>query len=326
MKLTVFEVRDDEKGFLQQAAKRVGVTLALSDQSLTDQTLSLIQGSEGVSILGDSRMDEKLLAKLKDKGVKALSTRTIGFNHIDLAAAHRVGVRVAHASYPPNGVADFTVMLMLLTLRNYKPAMWRQNVNDYSLMGLRGRELRSLTVGVMGTGSIGRTVLQNLSGFGCRLLAYDKYQDARVAGLARYVPLETLLRESDVISLHMPLTPETDHIIDRKALDKMKDGVVLINTARGALTDIYALTEGIETGKIGALGMDVLENEEGIYHNDLRTDIIKNRDMVYLRQFPNVVLTQHMAFYTEESVRSMADCGVETLFQMLSGEKCPLEL
>lgn len=326
MKITVFEVRNDEKLFLQQAAKRMNVTLAMTEQPLADHTISLVQGSEGVSILGHSAMDEKLLAKLKEKGVKALSTRTIGFNHIDLAAAHRMGIRVSHANYPPNGVADFTVMLMLLTLRNYKPAMWRQNVNDYSLTGLRGRELRSLTVGVMGTGSIGRTVMQNLSGFGCRLLAYDKFQDARAAGLARYVPLETLLRESDVITLHMPLTPETDHIIDRKALSKMKDGVVLINTARGALTDIYALTEGIETGKIGALGMDVLENEEGIYHNDLRTDIIKNRDMVYLRQFPNVVLTQHMAFYTEESVRSMADCGIETLCEMLTGKSCPLEL
>ena len=151
--------------------------------------------------------------------MKALSTRTIGFNHIDLAAAHRMGIRVSHANYPPNGVADFTVMLMLLTLRNYKPAMWRQNVNDYSLTGLRGRELRSLTVGVMGTGSIGRTVMQNLSGFGCRLLAYDKFQDARAAGCVGTCPGNPLAR-SDVITLHMPLTPETDHIIDRKALSK----------------------------------------------------------------------------------------------------------
>lgn len=326
MRITVFEVREDERDFLCRTAQQENVTLRMTEQPLGEETLSFAEGSDGVSILGHSHLDKALLKKLKERGIGAVSTRTIGFNHMDVQAAHRLGVRVAHASYPPNGVADFTVMLMLLTLRNYKPAMWRQNVNDYSLDGLRGRELRSLTVGVLGTGSIGRMVMKNLSGFGCRMLAYDPHPHEEAAALAQYVPMETLLRESDLITLHMPLTPETDHLINSETLKKMKDGVVLINTARGALADIHALTKGIETGKIGALGMDVLENEEGIYHNDRRTDIIKNRDMVYLRQFPNVVLTQHMAFYTQESVESMAHCGVITLCQMLRGEECPLEL
>lgn len=217
-------------------------------------------------------------------------------------------------------------MMILLCLRNYKQALWRTQVNDFSLTGLIGRELKDLTVGIIGTGQIGSTVIKELSGFGCRILAYNRHEDLDVADLAEYVPLETLYRESDVISLHLPLTPETHHMISAETLSRMKKGVVLVNCSRGALTDIKALISGIESEQIGALGLDCIEYEEDIVHKDLRTDILSNRDMAYLRQFKNVIHTQHMAFYTDSAVKSMVYCGVLGLIEMADGKSCATQL
>ena len=326
MNITVFEVSNDEKKELELLSRTLPVTLRLVDRNLDMETLSLAEGAEGISTLGRSKLDRPILEGLKAMGVGYISTRTIGVDHIDLAAARELGIRVSHAAYPPEAVADFTIMLMLLVLRRYKPAMWRQQVNDYSLYGLMGRSLHRQTVGVVGTGSIGATVIRQLSGFGCRILAYNLFECEELRPYATFVDLDTLYRESDIITFHVPFTPETSRMVNRKSLSCMKDGVILINTARGELMDIAAVTEGIETEKIGSLAMDVFENEQGIYHADRKTDILRNKDMVYLRQFPNVVLTQHMAFYTEESIISMVDCGIQGLLDMKEGRKTRLEL
>ena len=229
-------------------------------------------------------------------GIRYLSTRTIGYNHIDLDCAHSLGIRVCNASYAPNGVADFTVMMILMCLRNYKQAMWRSKVNDFSLSGLMGREMRNLTIGIMGTGRIGRAVIQNLSGFGCRLLAYDVVQNEAVKNMASYVDLDTLYRESDVITLHMPLLDSTKHIINQESIAKMKDQIILINCARGQLMDSDALVDGIEKEKIGALGIDTFEGEENVVHKDLRVDIIANRNLFYLQQFRNLTALSFFTF------------------------------
>lgn len=181
-------------------------------------------------------------------------------------------------------------------------------------------------MGIIGTGQIGNTVIKELSGFGCRILAYNRHENPDVADLAEYVPLETLYQESDVISLHLPLTPETHHMISAETLSRMKKGVVLVNCSRGALTDIKALISGIESEQIGALGLDCIEYEEDIVHKDLRTDILSNRDMAYLRQFKNVIHTQHMAFYTDSAVKSMVYCGVLGLIEMADGKSCATQL
>lgn len=326
MNIAVFEVSRDERQELDLLGRTLPVSLRLIEERLTPETVHLAEGAEGVSILGRSLADEAILAELKNIGVRFLSTRTIGVDHIDVAAARRLGLRVSHAAYPPDAVADFTIMLMLLVLRRYKPAMWRQNVNDYSLNGLMGRSLGRQTVGVVGTGSIGAAVIRELSGFGCRILAYNLVECEELRPYATFVDLETLYRECDIITFHVPFTPETQHMVNRETLSIMKDGVILINTARGELMDIDAVTEGVETEKIGSLAMDVFEHEQGIYHADRKTDILKNKDMVYLRQFPNVVLTQHMAFYTEESIVSMVDCGIQSLLDMKEGRATRLEL
>lgn len=315
MKIAVYEMREDEVKEFYKAADELKVEIVTTKEALNSVTISFANGCEGVTTLGHSTLDRNMLQQLKAMGIKYISTRSIGFNHIDIEAAKELGLRVSNASYAPNGVADYTIMLILMTLRNYKPALWRGQVNDYSLEGLQGREMRHLTIGVMGTGKIGKTVIQNLTGFGCKILAYDLYQNEEVKKLATYVDLETLYKECDVITLHTPLLDSTYRIINKAAIEKMKRGVVLINCARGELMNIQDIIEGIEEEKIGALGLDVFENEEGIYHQDRRTHIIKNREMAYLRQFPNVILTQHMAFYTDEAVKSMVRCGVKSLLE-----------
>ncbi|WP_077073452.1 D-isomer specific 2-hydroxyacid dehydrogenase family protein [Mailhella massiliensis] len=326
MNIAVFEVSNDERAELDRLARTLDVNLRLVEGNLSMDTLSSAEGCEAVSTLGRSRLNREVLGALKGMGIRYASTRTIGVDHIDLAAAKENGIRVSHASYPPDAVADFTLMLILMVLRRYKPAMWRQQVNDYSLFGLMGRSLRRQTVGVVGTGSIGAAVIRSLAGFGCRILAYNLVECEELRPYATFVDLDTLYRESDIITFHVPATPETRRMVNRESLSRMKDGVILINTARGELMDIDAVTEGIETEKIGSLAMDVFENEQGIYHADRKTDILRNKDMVYLRQFPNVVLTQHMAFYTEESIISMVDCGIESLLDMKAGRPTKLEV
>lgn len=316
MKIFAYEVREDEKKAFERWAARYQAEIVISEQVPCLENAELAKGCAGISMLGQGKIDRALLEKYKELGIGYLSTRTVGYNHIDVMAAKELGIRVCNANYPPNGVADFTVMMILMCLRHYKQALWRGQVNDFSLRGLQGRDLEDLTVGVMGTGRIGRQVMKNLSGFGCRMLAYDVMENEEAKKYGKYVDLDTFFRESDIITLHMPLLPSTRHIINKESIGKMKDGVVIVNCARGELTDSEALVEGIESTKIGALGMDTMEGEEGIIHLDRRIDIIANRSWFYLRQFRNVVMTQHMAFYTEQAVDSMVRCGVEGIVKM----------
>ena len=326
MKIAVFEKRPYEEKIINEFQRQTGVEVVSTDEILDDTTIALCKNADAITTLGFSKLDKKLLDKIKSYGVKYISTRTIGYNHYDLDYAKKIGFKVCNVTYAPNGVADFTVMLMLLTIRKYKPAMWRQNVNDYTLNGLMGKEMRHMTIGVIGTGRIGFTVIKNLSGFGCKILAYDKYQNNSVKEFAEYVDFDKLLKESDIITIHVPLTPENKEIINKNSISKMKDGVIIVNTARSELTNIQDLIEGIETQKIGALALDVFDNEDEIYHHYFSTDIIKNRDMAYLRQFPNVILTQHMAFFTDSAVNEMIINSLNNLLDFYNTGTCKNEL
>ncbi len=317
MKIKLYDVRNDEKAAIAYYSEQLGVETEITSEELEAEDIRKLKGYDGVSVLGHKKVDRELLNALKDMGIGCLSTRTVGFNHIDLNAAKELGIRVCNANYPPNGVAEFTVMLMLIALRKYKPAMWRQGVNDYSLPGLQGKELGKSTVGIIGTGRIGQAVLKNLTGFGCKLIAYDPYPQDSVKEIAEYVDLDTLLRTSDIISLHVPLTEDNKYMINAENIAKMKKGVLIVNASRGELVDIDALTEAVESEHVGAVAMDVIEDEVGIYHQRRINDIIKNRKMAYLRQFPNVVLTQHMAFYTDVNVDSMVECGIKGIKEIV---------
>lgn len=321
MKITAYEVRPDEKDYLEEEAKKNGVEIRLVQGAMTMDTIDLADGSDGITILGDSKLRQELIEELAKRRIKVVATRTIGYDHIDLNAAKSNGIHICNGYYDPDGVAEYTVMLMLMALRNYKQALFRANANDYSLSGLMGKELRNLTVGIIGTGKIGQKVAEILRGFGCRILAYSRHENADAALGITYCPLEELYAESDIISLHVPLSNQTRYMINRDSLARMKDGVILVNCARGELMCVEDIIEGIETRKIGALGLDVIEHEEGIYHKDRRSDILTNRNMAYVRQFPNVTMTQHMAFYTKEAVRSMAESGVVNIVKCL--EKIP---
>lgn len=186
--------------------------------------------------------------------------------------------------------------------------------------------MKDLTVGIVGTGRIGQQVMKNLSGFGCKMICYDGYQNETAKALGKYVDLDTLWQESDVITLHTPLLDSTYHIVNRESIAKLKGGVIIVNCARGELMDIDALVEGIENDKIGALAADTLEGEKGIIHSDHRIDILKNRNWFYLHRFRNVIMTQHMAFYTDAAVKNMVRCGIEGIFQMKKGMKCATQL
>ena len=326
MKIMVYESRADELSELRAQEAKLGIELKITEHVPSLENAGLAAGCEGISIMGQGQINKPLLDAWHNLGVRYLSTRTIGCNHIDLEYAGSLGIRVCNAAYAPNGVADFTVMMILMCLRHYKQALWRGQVNDFSLNGLQGREMKDLTIGVVGSGKIGSQVIRNLSGFGCRLLAYGLYRNPSIETLVEYVDFDDLLSRSDVITLHMPLLDSNRHIINRQTIAKMRSGVILINCSRGELMDIEALVEGIESQKIGALGMDTSEGEEGIIHEDHRTDILSNRNWFYLHQFRNVIMTQHMAFYTDAAVKSMVECGIQGIWQMAHGVSCETEL
>lgn len=324
--MIAFEVREDEVEVFRRMEKEQSIEIYCYSGKLDENNVDLVKGYSMLSTLGMSRLDKKMLGAVKKRGVKYISTRTIGFNHIDIEEAKRLDMTVSNVCYAPNGVADYTIMLILMSLRHYKQALFRGNVNDYSLEGLQGKEMRNLTIGVVGTGKIGAQVVSELQGFGSRVLAYDVHENPALKGRAEYVSLEELYRESDVITLHIPLLQSTRHMINKESIGRMKQGIVLVNCARGPLINLPDLIEAVEMKKVGAVALDVVEHEEGIYHKDRRCDIIQNRDMAYLRQFPNVIMTQHMAFYTREAVDSMVSCSVDNLLQCLRTGSCEMAL
>ncbi len=311
MKIISFETKNYELADFERA-KEYGLSVTLCEEELTAENAYRAQGYDGVTTLGFSDLSAPVLAELAKYGVKYLATRTIGYDHIDLQAAKKYEIRVSNAKYEPYNVADFTVMLMLMLLRKAKISVCRALVNDFSLDGMCGKEMRSLTVGIIGTGKIGKAVIRNLSGFGCKILAYDPY--AKETEGAEMTDLHSIFRNSDIISLHMPLTEENKYFIDRNAIANMKDGVILINTARGGLIRTQDLIDALESGKIGGAGLDTIEAEEGIAHVDLRTRIVNKRELFYLKQFPNVILTSHYAYFTEEAASSMVQSALKSFF------------
>lgn len=313
MKFAFYGMWQEEYAMLEKLAKEYGFDYVATGEPLTVNNLDLCCGCDGVSGLGKVQINAEVLKGLKERGISYYSTRTIGYNHIDLKTARDLQIKVCNSGYPPDSVAEFTVMLMLLLMRKYKQTLWRQQVNDYSLSGLRGETVMGKTVGVMGGGRIGYRVMQILKGFGCRILCCSDDYREDVAAIAEYVDADTMYALSDIITYHVPCLPSTMKMLNADSLGKMKDGVILINTARGELFDLKTLIEGIESKKIGGLAMDVFEGEDGIYHENRVVDILKNRDMAYLRQFPNVILTPHMAFYTQLSMDSMMEISVDSL-------------
>ena len=322
MKLFVYAMRADEKPYFDKWCQALGVEYAYSPEYPTPENRSLAQGCDAISTTPYA-LGPEALRHFHALGVKYLGARAIGYDHFDLPTAKELGMPVVHVFYPPSGVANYAIMLMLMCCRRMKQILERNVVQDFSLEGKMGKELSNCTVAVLGAGKIGSTVLKQLSGFGCKLLAYDLYQKPEVAQIAQYASLETIWREADIISLHMPANPADHHIINAESLAKMKDGVILDNTARGDLIDTPALIAAIESGKVGAAALDVLEQESGLYYVDLKTVPIPNHDLALLKAFPNVIVTPHTAFYTEEAVEHMVAGTVKGLLACEQGGENP---
>jgi D-specific alpha-keto acid dehydrogenase len=284
-------------------APRLGVVPTITEAAVSEANIGLAVGNRCISIGHKTQVTNSTLLALSEAGVTYISTRSVGYNHIDVSYADSVGISVETVAYSPDSVADYTLMLMLMAVRHAKSVIRRTDVHDYRLNEVRGQELRDLTIGVIGTGRIGGAVMDRLRGFGCRTLAYD----TRPTASADYVTLGALLEQSDIVTLHTPLTAETHHLLDRERIGRMKRGAVIVNTARGALLDTEALISALESGRLGGAALDVLEGEEGIFYADCSDKPIESQLLLRLHRLPNVLISPHTAYYTDHALRDTVE-------------------
>ncbi|MEO3762131.1 NAD(P)-dependent oxidoreductase [Streptomyces sp. B8F3] len=302
---------------VREMAPRLGVAATLTAAAVSEATVELALGNRCISVDHKTRITDSTLLALSRAGVAYLSTRSIGCNHIDVGYAESVGISVENVAYSPDSVADYTLMLMLMAVRHAKPTLRRADVHDYRLPDVRGRELRDMTVGVVGTGRIGAAVMDRLRGFGCRILAHD----TRPGTAADYVPLDELLRRSDLVTLHTPLTPDTHHLLDRQRIGLMKHGAFVVNTGRGALLDTEALLPALEDGRLGGAALDVLEGEEGIFYADCRNTPMAGGPLPRLQKLPNVLVSPHTAYYTDRALSDTVENSLTNCLEFESRNK-----
>lgn len=322
MKLAVFNHRPDEADFFRKFCEQYKVEPVYIKEQPSAESIKGAYGCDCASVI-TTPINREVLDEFHKAGIRFVSTRTIGYDHIDTEYAKSLGIGVGNVTYSPNSVAEYAVMLMLMANRKIKTITRRELGNDYSLAGVRGKEIRKQTVGVIGTGQIGRNVIKNLSGFGCGIIAYDKYQNDEVKKYAKYVELDELFKAADVITLHVPGNDANHHMINRDAFALMKDGVTIINTARGTLIDTEALIDAVECGKVGAAALDVVENETEIYYKDFKGQPLAHRQMAVLREFPNVIMTPHTAFYTDMAVSDMVEHSILSCLKYVNEEENP---
>lgn len=328
MRTAVFSAYKFEKDTLKGAAQGEH-ELVFIESKLSEATAVLAQDCEAVSIFVNDDASEGVLQKLNSLGIRYLVLRSAGFNHVDLKAAAALGIKVARVpEYSPYAVAEHTVALMLTLNRKIIKAHNRIQDANFSLDGLTGFDMHGKVAGIIGLGKIGKVVATILKGFGCKLYAYDPYPDKKLEtelGIT-YADVDTLCSVSDIITLHAPLTEETKYIINKERIDKMKDGVMLINTSRGGLVNTRDVVVGLKSCKIGYLGLDVYEEEKGLFFEDHSTEILQDDVIARLMTFPNVLITSHQAFLTDTALRNIAETTIQNLNDFASGTECPNEV
>ncbi len=302
-RITIYGCGHDEAALFRELAPRLGVVPTITDTAVSEANVGLALGNRCISVGHKTQVTNSTLLALSEMGVTYISTRSVGHNHIDVEYAEAVGISVETVAYSPDSVADYTLMLMLMAVRHARSVVKRADVHDYRLHDARGKELRDLTIGVIGTGRIGAAVMDRLRGFGGRVLAYD----TRPTTAADYVSLGELLQESDIVTLHTPLTVDTHHLLDRHRIERMKHGAVVVNTGRGALLDTEALVCALERGSLGGAALDVLEGEEGIFYADYSDKPIESRLLLRLHTLPNVLISPHTAYYTDHALRDTVE-------------------
>jgi D-lactate dehydrogenase len=325
MKTAVFSTKPYDKVFLEAANQGPNHELVFLEPRLTPETTPLALGFPAVCVFVNDRLNAAVLADLASEGTRLIALRSAGFNHVDLVAAEELGMTVMRVpAYSPYAVAEHAVGLILSLNRKIHRSYNRVREGNFALDGLLGFDLYGTTIGIIGTGRIGIVFAQIMKGFGCRLLAFDPYpnQECRDLGV-EYVDLPTLYAQSDIISLHCPLTPDTYHIIDEKALAQSKPGVMLINTSRGALVDTAAVIEAMKTGQVRYLGLDVYEEEEDLFFEDLSGEVIQDDLFARLLTLPNVLVTGHQAFFTRNALQRIAATTIDNISAFEQG--LPLE-
>lgn len=324
MRVAFFSTKPYDRRYFNDCNEQFGFDLTFFEPRLTPETVALAAGFEAVCVFVNDRVDADMLRKLSAEGVQTVALRCAGFNNVDLKTAEELGIRVVRVpAYSPYAVAEHTVGLMLSLNRRIHRAYNRVREANFALDGLLGFDFHGKTIGVVGTGRTGSLVARIMLGFGCTLLGSDQYEnpDCLAWGL-QYVPIDELFRRSDVITLHCPLTPETHYLINQETISGMKRGVMLINTSRGAVVDTRAVIEGLKSGQIGSVGMDVYEEEADYFFEDLSNNVMTDDMLARLLTFPNVLITGHQAFFTHEALQAIAQTTLQNLDDLRRTGQC----
>lgn len=282
----------------RELAPRFGAVPTIVEAAASEANIDQALGNRCVSVGHKTPVSCPTLLALSRAGVRYICTRSIGYDHLDVKYAEQLGITVGNVVYSPSSVADYTLMLMLMAVRNAKSTLQRVEAHDYTLNVVRGKELHDLTIGVVGTGRIGTAVIARLQGFGCRILAYDSDPMSN----AQYVTLGELLQRSDIVTLHTPLNEGTYHLINRRRIEQMKYGAFVVNTGRGSLLDTEALVSALESGRLSGAALDVLEGEDGIFYADRSEKPIDSSCFLRLHKLPNVLISPHTAYYTDRAL------------------------
>lgn len=327
IKIAFFDTKEYDINFFNEYNKTYGYEITYFESKLSRETACLVAGYDAVCIFVNDLADEETLRILEENGVKLLALRCSGFNNVDLK--HKGNIRVVRVpQYSPHAVAEHAVALLLNINRKIYKSIQRTKKYNFSLNGLLGFDIHGKTIGVIGTGKIGKVFIEIMKGFGTNIIAYDLFKDEQASKELgfKYVPLDELYEKSDVISLHCPLTKETEKIIQKDSIKKMKDGVILINCSRGKLVDTKDLIEELSTGKIGGVGLDVYEDEEEYFLKDMSNSYKRDENLSLLLSMPNVLITSHQAFFTREALDKIASDTCENIKQVFNGEECKNEI
>lgn len=323
MKIAFFDTKPYDKPSFEKYGNEYGVTFKYFETKLTQDTVELAQGFDGVCVFVNDTVNSVVIDRLCELGVKVVALRCAGFNNVDMKHAYGKIHVLRVPAYSPYAVAEHTMALLLTSVRRIHKAYIRSRDFNFSLNGLTGVDLHGKTVGVIGTGRIGRAFIDICRGFGMKVLAYDKFSSDNTID---YVSLDEIFEKSDIISLHCPLTDETHHVIGKEALEKCKQGVVILNTSRGALVDAEALLNAIKSRKVGAACLDVYEEEADLFFEDNSGHILDDDVLARLISMPNVIVTSHQAFLTEEALENIAETTVKNIKDLLEKGECPNEL
>jgi D-lactate dehydrogenase len=322
MKVAVYDTKSYDRRFLQKAGTEQ-IEWIFHEFRLSASTASSAEGADAVCAFVNDKLDAACLKILSEQGINHVALRCAGFNNVDLEAGKSLGINFTRVpAYSPHAVAEHSLALLLTLNRKIHRAYNRVREQNFSLGGLVGFDLHGKTVGIIGTGKIGQVAATIFKGFGCRVLAYDKFPSndwADKTGV-EYVDLDTLLSLSNIISLYVPLNKETHYLINRDRLSLTRPGLFLVNTSRGKLIDTTALIEGLKTGHIGGVALDVYEEEEGVFFEDLSDTVIHDDELIRLINFPNVLVTAHQAFLTDEALSEIARVSVDNLLRLHRGE------